>query len=249
MNEPNLDFDTPEPRPNADIDGTLQRMIKSSALMFFQIVFAEFLKNENFGEIREVNPIRETFRRKAKLELDSLFEIINTVEFKYYFNIEFQSINEAGFIIRLHEYYSSFMQFMFNKLGPDVIIDDYPPFFQVGLYVGDKPMTMVSSFNHMGNKYGFILIDIRTLKAEDFLNSKNPQMIVIAILVYERIDEEAAYKVIKKLEELNLEKSVLVGYVKDVLELSIKRFARGTVIKQIKKMHYETRELILGDAL
>jgi len=249
MEDTNIDFDTPEPRQNADVDGTLQRIIKSSAFMFFQIVFAEFLKNENFGEIQEVKPIRETFRRKGKLELDSLFEVINTIGYKYFFNVEFQSVNDPGFLIRLHEYYSSFMQYIFNILGPEVKIRDYPRFFQVGLYVGDKPMTMDDSFQHMDNKYSIKLIDIRTLKSEDFLNSKNPQMIVIAILVYQHVDEEAACKVIKKLEELNLEKSVLVGYVKDVLELSIKRHARGTVLKQIEQMHYETKELILSDVL
>jgi hypothetical protein len=124
------------------------------------------------------------------------------------------------------------------------------PINQTVIYVGNKPLKYMTGRILAENiDFRYRIIDIRTVRYEDFLNSDIPEIVVLAILgdFHGDSPEDIAQRIVLKLKEI-----VKSGFGKFTTQLQVLSKLRNLqpIVKQkIKKMPLNIQYTIEEDAL
>jgi predicted transposase YdaD len=124
------------------------------------------------------------------------------------------------------------------------------PINQTVIYVGNKPLKYMTG-RILGENIDFRyrIIDIRTVRYEDFLNSDIPEIVVLAILgdFHGDSPEDIAQRIVLKLKEIV--KSSFGKFTTQLQVLSKLRNLQPIVKQKIKKMPLNIQYTIEEDAL
>jgi len=173
--------------------------------------------------------IDKEFTRVEKRDADLLFK-----NGKEIVHIEIQNNNHPQMHLRMHRYYSDIL-FEFEKYH----IKQYM------LYMGKASCTMSSSIKRDEINYKYVMIDIRDIPCESFLQSDDPSAVVLAILCdFEGKDkQEIVNTILKKLIELAKDETSFRSYLKKVELYSTNRDLEDYVEKGEKMLSVDIEKL------
>ena len=163
----------------------LQRILIGfgNRLFDLNIVEAELLSNE-----------------QARIEArraDLVARVKETDGKRYILHVEIQNDNQRDMPLRMMRYYSDIA---LAHTGEKIV--------QYLLYIGKAPMTMTDHVSDDGWQYRYRVLDMRDQDSEHFLNSDNPDALVLAILCDPKSLEPNALvaHIIKELRRLHGDK-------------------------------------------
>ena len=185
-----------------------------------------------FEKVLHLYDVRKTEELKDKLQitLERETDYIRKVVFdgeawrNYILQIEIQTTDDLEMVFRMILYYS-------------ILCYKYRlPVKQFVLYLGDKqPPSMATVLSHENLFYKFTLIDIRTIGYEHFLNSQQPEEVILAILgdMHGKAPEVVINEILLKLQ----------SFEQNGLKMG-KYFIQLRVISKLRKLQKLTFELI-----
>ena len=165
----------------------------------------------------DIELIDKEFTRIEKREADIVF-----IYQKQIIHIEIQNSNDKKMNLRMLRYLSD-IAFEF----PDYQITQYL------IYIGKEKLNMIPYYNNVGINYSFTLIDMKKLDCEIFLNSKKPELAVLAILC--DFKDKDKNKVIEKILENIKKYSKTKNQFNKNLEMLIILSTNRNLEKEIKK--------------
>ncbi len=145
----------------------------------------------------------------------------------YVLQIEFQSVDEKDMVYRMLEYKS----LLLRKFKTEIR--------QYVLYIGkDKLRKMTRSLEMKGISFEYEIIDIHNFEYESFLNSDNPEEVILSILCNFKntSPQKVIAKVLDKLQELLRGQNRFGKYLKQLEVLAKLRDLQEETIKQTSIM-------------
>ena len=139
-------------------------------------------------------PLNLELQTIEEKEADFICKITDLNDNHYILHIEFQATNHSNMHYRMLRYWTELHKKY--KL----------PIIQLVIYIGKKPLSMkdkieLSCYNTKID-YSYKLVDIREIDCEFFINSNNPEMVLLAILC--DFDAKNKRKIVKEIiQKLN----------------------------------------------
>ena len=167
-------------------------------------------------------------------EADFLRKVTTKEQQELILHLEFQSTDSPIMDARMLEYYA----IHHKKYSL--------PIKQFVLYIGRKDIRyMTGKVDTEAIAFRYQMIDIRKFKSAELLESNIPEEILLALLGnYERATGvEVIRKILAKLNEKVLDKSVLVRYLNQLTVLSKLRNLREETVKEINSMPIEIENI------
>jgi predicted transposase/invertase (TIGR01784 family) len=165
------------------------------------------LRESSFGLIRkllgpaavEAISLPGDMQRTLELKADNFFLVTAVTDERFILQMEWQSYNDTKMVSRMLLYHA--LCYDIYKL----------PVRGIVIYVGQKEMNMVDYVSHYGLDFGYELINLMDMDAEEFLSSSAPEEILLAVLAGRTRNKEkrsVIRKVIFKLQQLLQENPV-----------------------------------------
>ena len=152
----------------------------------------------------------------------------------YILHIEIQNDNQKNMPLRMLRYYSDIA---LAHVGEKVV--------QHLLYIGKAPLAMPNQIRDHNLLYHYEILDMRKQNSEHFLNSDNPDAIVLAILCDPQEQEPNALVagIIKELRRLHGDKLDKLRDSLKMLEVLAGNRNLQTVVKENVKMYIDVEKL------
>jgi hypothetical protein len=121
-------------------------------------------------KVKESQVIREKLQQTKEKEADALRIITDPNGFKFILHLEFQVDDYQRMIYRMIDYWGLL------KSKYDL------PVYQYVIYIGKGESKMINLLEENGNRFHFTKINITQYDYLPFLNSSNPEEILLAVL-------------------------------------------------------------------
>jgi hypothetical protein len=175
----------------------------------------------------KIEEIPDDLQRTIERKPDFLKKISpkNSVK-DYILHIEFQKEDEPKMAYRMHEYYGMLLR----KYELDV--------HQVVFYINKNKPTMITQLQHKNLSFSYELLDLQEIDYTIFLNSNQPEEIILAILgnFGKEHPQKAVEKILSKLKTIKIETLRREKCVKQLEVLSNLRGLQQEIIKQLTNM-------------
>ncbi|BAV06582.1 hypothetical protein SAMN05421788_107244 [Filimonas lacunae] len=123
-------------------------------------------------------------------EADTVVEVVPVTGTSFILHVEWQSTNDHQMAFRMAKY-DLLLAECYGKKVMGIVI-----------YVGEKTMTMVNSYESFGLQYTCPIIDIRNISSKVFLSSDDPGEVLLAILTGNGDKLELIREILTKLQIL-----------------------------------------------
>ena len=198
------------------------RVIKEN----IEAVFLPLL-DKLFGlSIRNTFEIKDKVQRTVEREPDFLKRVIDYTGLEFILQLEFQTNNDPEMVYRMAEY-KALLQ---RKYKLEVR--------QFVIYLGTRPVNMVTELQPRQQIRGFSLTNIHDLSIDNALNSEVPEEIILAILMDFRNADPVSIvrQIITKLRATASDETKLMRTIQQLLILSRLRNLQTITNKEIKNM-------------
>jgi hypothetical protein len=141
--------------------------------------------------------------------------------------IDIQTLNDDDMDVRMLEYKGIFIR-----------VNKRLPLLQIVVYIGEEDMTMKDHINTLDLTHKYHIISLKDIDANEFLNSSNPEEILLAILgKYDKSKaEDLIVRILTKLKDLVGSDLQLRKYLKQLEMLSKLRNLQAQTTKITEKM-------------
>ncbi len=197
----------------------------------FDKIIKETLKGGIHKLIKElgINAVEVTFldtkfQITEERETDFLLRIKDSENNKLILHLEFQSTNDKNMIFRMLRYRLFIMQTY--KL----------PVNQFVLYVGRNKLSMQNELNLPDLHFKYSLVNFKEIPYEKFLNSENPNEVILAILCKISNPKKTVREILEKLIKNINEETILSKYIIQLEVLSKLRNLQELVTEEESKM-------------
>ena len=145
--------------------------------------------------IKELQALKDKLQVTIERETDYVYKVIHRQKkLDYILHIELQVSDDRRMVRRMFLYRA----LLYHKYGLNAR--------QFVLYLGDKqPPTMATHVYQDGLSFGFELINIKDIGYENFINSGNPEEVILAILgdMHGKPAESVITEILDRLSELS----------------------------------------------
>jgi len=147
-------------------------------------------------EIIKAEPLNTNYPKIEEKEADYVCKIVDNENKEYILHIEFQTSNHKYMHFRMLRYLTELHKI--HKL----------PIVQLVIYLGDKKLSMKDGIffetNFTKIDYKYMIVDMKELDCQTFLESNESDMIIMSILCKKEYEKrELIQKILNKLYELN----------------------------------------------
>jgi hypothetical protein len=201
----------------------IDRIIKENINGLFS-----FFSTRQGIDVKESEEIKDKLQVTLERESDFLKRILHEDSAKdFILHFEFQVEDEILIMIRRFLLYRGIL---FHKTGLSVK--------QFVIYLGNKPSKMVSILEQEDLSFRFAIINLCDIPFEEFLDSDNPETIIMAILANfkQQSSDKVIEKVLAKLAETVESRLLLSKYVVQLQVLSNLRNLQSVVNQNIQNM-------------
>ena len=180
-------------------------------------------------EVTRVEALTTKLQYTLEREADFLQKITTVDGRVFALHIEFQTANDRLMPERMLQYCGLIYRVY------------HLPVLQYVFYVGKGKLTMVDVLPMPHFEYRYELIDLRSFSYRTFLESTNPNEVVLAILCdFERDDQTLAVsEILRKLKELNFSGLQLQQHIRQLEVLAKIKDLQTVVLEEERKMAFE----------
>lgn len=169
------------------------------------------LMNSVLGfKVKESVVIKEKLQQTKEKEADALRIITDPNGLKFILHLEFQVDDYHKMIYRMIDYWG-LLKSKYNL-----------PVYQYVIFIGEGESKMVNLIEENGNRFNFTKINITQYDYHRFLNSDNPEEVILAILSNfgGETPEKAINQIILRLEETITDQRTFQKYLRQLRVLS-----------------------------
>jgi len=148
-------------------------------------------------------------------------------------HIEFQNNNDSNMIFRMLRYYSE-LKFRFKQYE----------IYQYVIYIGKNALNMQNFLQEHNIKFDYEIIDMRTIDCKEFLESDNPEAVVVSILCDFKGQDEREFirKILEKLLRITKNENEFRKCFAILEELSTNRNLQNILEEEEMALQYLTWE-------
>lgn len=171
--------------------------------------------------------------RTRQRQPDFLFELLLENNENVLLHAEVQSSNDKRMPLRMKEYEA----ILHHQTGTAPL--------QLALYVGNEPLTMVDHVQSRLFIYRYLLVDIRTLPAELFLQLPDPHHRILAMLGSTDSMEDLVRMLARQMQQGKYASAELLQWFERLFILgSIRKFEEQTrqIVHQVMSVHIDIKE-------
>lgn len=206
--------------PNKKPQGNVyDRIFRENA----QHIFIPLVKQVYDFAIESYTVLNPKFPSTSENEVDFLYELHLKDGQNQLLHIEFQSKNDTEMLARMQEYHSK----IYKKYKQ--------PINSLVINLGEKPFTASNVLTENEVFYGYEIINLFNLSAEELLSSQVPEVVVLAILSnYPTASLETVLRtIVKKLKTLVVAEKDMSRYVNQLFNLA-----------RLRKFEIETKNVL-----
>ncbi len=166
------------------------------------------------------------FQITDEREADFIFQIETTEGKSFILHVEFQTSNDKKMIYRMLRYYTYIRQ------NYDL------PVRQCVFYIGHSKLRMEKELDQDSIKFVYELIDMRTVSWKAFIESENPEDIIMAVLCHPKNTNKKwmIREILNKLKGRVREETLFSKYIRQLEVLSQLRDLQKIVMDEENKM-------------